>query len=82
MITTSEQTYTYRVTAEQYIDEDGTVIPVYGIEVLSDKDGALICSAENLFTLRTQADELAELCNALQLDPHHFADVIEDALIK
>ena len=76
----TEQPYTYRLLASSRTDEDGTIVPIYGIEVYSKNAHTPLRSLPDLFTRFSQANELVELCNRLQLDPVHLTAVIEDAL--
>ena len=73
-------TYTYCIREDICRDEDGTLIPVYGIEVFDGQSPTPLLSYRDLFTRRRQAEELIELCNRLELDPVHLNDVIEDAM--
>lgn len=72
--------YTYQIREDLFCDEDGTLVPIYGIEVFSPSSPTPLFSYSDLFTRRHQAEELIALCNRLELDPVHLIDVIEDAL--
>ena len=72
--------YHYRICTDRIADEDGTTVMVYGIEVYPDASARPTLVMRDLFTRRKQAEELVSLCNRLELDPIHLADVIEDAL--
>lgn len=72
--------YSYRICTDRRTDEDGTIILVYGIEVYESNSTTPLLVMNDLFTQRSQAEELAELCNRLELDPIHLSDVVEDWL--
>ena len=74
--------YHYRTRTDRYTDEDDTIILVYGIEVYENDATAPIMVLKDVFTRQSQAEELAELCNRLELDPIHLTDVVEDLLIS
>ncbi len=73
--------YQYHLRTDTRTDDDGTIVPVYGIEVYEDGVTAPIISLPDLFTRLSQAEELVKLCNHLELDPVHLTAVVEDALL-
>ncbi len=70
--------YTYKVRVDIKHDEDGRVHTVYGIDLLCNDD--IVKSLPDIFFDRSRAEQLAELCNSLDLSPLHLEDVAEDAL--
>ena len=64
------------------LNEDGTLILVYGIEVYENDATLPMLVLKDVFTRQSQAEELAELCTRLELDPVHLTDVVEDLLIS
>ena len=73
--------YTYQIREDHCLDEDGTHVTVYGIEVYETQSSVPLLSYADLFTDKRKAQELIDLCNRLELDPVHLTDVVEDALI-
>ena len=70
--------HNYRICESNVIDEDNKIHTVYGIELY--RGGVLIKSYPDVFFEKEKAERLTYLCNALELSPLHFLDVIEDAL--
>ena len=73
--------YRYQIRTDHRTDEDGIAIAVYGIEVYQDTSTEPMTVLKDLFTRRSQVEELADLCNRLELDPVHLTDVVEDMLV-
>ena len=70
--------YRYRICESNISDEEGKKHTVYGLELY--RDDALVKSYCDVFFEKEKAEKLTYLCNALELSPLHFLDVIEDAL--
>lgn len=73
--------YTYRIRTDERIDEEGRQFTVYGIEAVEESAILPVHSIPDLFTERSRAEELVELCNRLELDPAHLFAVCEDAVV-
>ncbi len=76
-----EQTpkYRYTIRKDRLTAEDGSLYTGYGIEIW--EAGRRIKSVPDIFLHISDAEELAELCNRLGLDPIHFSEVVENQLL-
>ena len=70
--------YRYTIREDRLKTEEGTVYTGYGIEIW--EAGIRIQSVPDIFLHISDAEELAALCNQLQLEPIHFMEVAEDRL--
>ena len=66
--------YFYHVAETKVMDERGVLHARYGL--------AATASMPDMFAERERAEQLARLCNELELSIIHFPDVVEDAIIK
>lgn len=75
-----EQTarYRYTIRKDSLQTEEGIAYTGYGIEIW--EAGIRIQSVPDIFLHISDAEELAALCNQLQLEPIHFMEVAEDRL--
>ncbi len=72
------QEYRYTVREDRLKTEEGINYTGYGIEIW--EAGRRIQSVPDIFLHISNAEELADLCNRLQLNPIHFREVAEDRL--
>ncbi len=59
-------------------------VKVYGIAEIDETDGCPIISEFyiDLCTDKKEVDRLVDMCNALELDPIHLREVVEDFLLS
>lgn len=69
---------TYKVSQNEIYDEDGKAHTVYGIEAWSSD--TCVKSVTDIFFDRQKAENMAALCNRLEVSSVHLTDVAEDAL--
>jgi hypothetical protein len=71
----------YRICSEVLELRDRHPCVAYGIEAISEDDGATICNAvKGISTDRTCVDRMVEKFNRFHLLPIHLADAVEDMM--
>ncbi len=70
----------YNVNARTVRDEEGKPHAMYGIDAVRE-NGIVQDSFVDVFDNYKDAEELAQKCTELELDPIHLQDVIEDAVV-
>ena len=74
--------FEYYTVKESFCAEDAGTYAAYGIGVceISPSSRKTLRYIPNVFLDRQRAEQLAETCNRLKLDPLHFLDVVQDAV--
>ena len=74
-------TYTYGLRFDIVTDEDGRLIPVYGITAFNCATMQIERSIPDVFFDRQEAEHFVSLCNQNGLSILHLQDVAEDQLV-
>ncbi len=72
----------YFLRSDVITDESGKKYTVYGVDLRESCDpaAAILKSVPDIFFDLEEAQNFVNTCNALQLNPIHLMDVIEDVL--
>ncbi len=77
--TSEESKIIYCTEEEDFTSDDG--IPYTGYNVIIRSGNIIVTRFTDVFLNKEAAFHFVEMCNRLELDPNHVADVIDDVLI-
>lgn len=72
--------FTYKIMEETICEKEVGNYTTFGVCIYNDETTESIVTIHDVFLQKQKAEEFVNKCNALNLDPIHIFDVIEDTI--